>query len=155
MFTNLLSVMLLLVPAASTVDAFKKEVAPLQSAVDSLVASTGAEVMQRSRAAYLEGYGIVVSLEIVFEPPQGIFGTPKTPAQLRTVVAQRRKDLQDKLTAFIKERIVRTESIGSSDSLSIVVHVLNTNPADLPGLPAQIQVTAKKDSPQQPTYREF
>jgi hypothetical protein len=153
MFTSLLAVFLLLAPA--TVDAFKKEMAPLQSGVDNLIISTGAQVMQRSHAIYLEGYGIVVSAEIVLERPQGIFDSPKPPAELRSLVAQRRKDLQEKLTVFLKERIVRTESIGATDSLTIVVHVLNSNPVELPTLPVQIQVTVKKDAPQQVTVREF
>jgi hypothetical protein len=63
MLTSLLAAFLLLAPA--TVDAFKKEMAPLQSGVDALIATTGAQVMQRSHAIYLEGYGIVVSTEIV------------------------------------------------------------------------------------------
>jgi hypothetical protein len=153
MFTSLLAVFLLLAP--TTVDAFKKEMAPLQSAVDALITSTGAQVIQRSHAIYLEGYGIVVSTEIVLERPQGIFDSPKPPAELRSLITQRRKDLQDKLTAFVKERIVRTESIGPTDSLTIVIHVLNSNPVELPTLPVQLQVTVKKDAPLEVKPREF
>jgi len=153
MLTSLLAVFLLLAPV--TVDAFKKEMAPLQSGVEALIVSTGAQVMQRSHAIYLEGYGIVVSTEIVFERPQGPFDTPKPPAELRKLVDQRRKDLQEKLTAFVKERIVRTESIGPTDSLTIVIHVLNSHPVELPTLPVQMQVTVKKDAPQDVKPREF
>src|SRR5215510_10204984 len=145
MLTSLLTVFLFLAPP--TVDAFKKEMAPLQSAVDALITSTGAQVMQRSHAIYLDGYGIVVSTEIVLERPQGPFDSPKPPAELRKLVDQRRKDLQEKLNAFVKERIVRTESIGPTDSLTIVIHVLNSYPVELPTLPVQIQVTVKKDAP--------
>jgi hypothetical protein len=137
------------------VDAFKKEMTPLQSAVDELIATTGAQVMQRSRAIYIEGYGIVVSVEVVLEPPQGIFGTPKRPEVLRSTINQRRKDLQEKMTAFLKQRIVTTSSIGPADSLMVVMHILNAHPADVPNLPVQIQYTIKKDSPQQVVPREF
>ena len=146
---------LFLLVAATQVDVFKREMAPLQSTVDGLIISTGAQVMQRSHAAYIEGYGIIISLEIAFEAPQGIFGTPKKPAELRTLVTQRRKDVQEKLTAFVKQHVATTDSIGPTDSLAIVIHVLNTNPADIPNLPIQIVMTAKKESPQQVAFREF
>ena len=152
MLTSVLSLFLLLAP---TVDTFKKEMAPLQSAVDSAVGSTGVQVLQKSHAIYIEGYGVIVSLEAMFEPPQNLFSTPKPASEVRALVAQRRKDLQEKLTLFLKQRIVTTDSIGPTDSLTIVVHVLNTNPADVPNMPMQIQLTVKKDSPQQVTPREF
>ena len=148
---------LLLLASAPQVDVFKKEMGPLQSAIDGLVTSTGAQVTPsgRSRAAFIEGYGIIVSLEIAFEAPQGIFDTPKKPAEVRTLVARRRKDIQEKLTAFLKQRVATTDSIGATDSLAIVIHVLNTTPSDIPNLPLQIVMTAKKDSPQQVAFREF
>ena len=58
--------------SAPQLDVFKKDMVPLQSAVDSLVTSTGAQVTPsgRSHAAYIEGYGVIVTLEIAFEAPQ-------------------------------------------------------------------------------------
>jgi hypothetical protein len=152
--STLLSLMLLFAPAPS-VDAFKKEMAPLQSAVDTLAVSTGAQVMQRSQAAYLEGYGIVVQLEIAFEAPPGIFTTPKPVAEVRKLIAQRRKDLREKLEAFVKQRTTMTTSLGPTESLSIVVHVFNTNPAEIRDLPVQIQTSARKESAQQVVFKEF
>ena len=150
-------VALLLLAATPQSDVFKKEMPPLQSAVDALVGPTGAQLMPsgRSRAALIEGYGIIITLEVAFEAPLGIFGTPKKPAEVRALVAQRRKDLQDKLSAFLKQRVTTTDSIGPSDSLAIVVYVLNTTPADIPNLPTQIVMSAKKDSPQQVVVREY
>ena len=143
--------------AAEQADVFKKDMAPLQSAVDGVIASSGAQVMPagKSRAAYIDGYGVIVTVEIAFEAPQGIFDTPKKPAEVRTLVARRRKDLQEKMTAFVKSRVATTDSIGATDSLAIVIYVLNTNPADIPNLPMQIVMTAKKDSPQQVAFREL
>ena len=152
MLMSFFTLFLLLAP---TVDDFKKEMAPLQSAVDGLISSTGAQVLQRSRATYIEGYGVIVFVEIAFEPPQGIFSTPKRPEEVRSTIAQRRQDVREKFTTFVKQRIVTTNSIGSTESLAIVVHVLNTNPADVPNLPGQIQFTAKRDNPQQVAFREF
>jgi hypothetical protein len=144
---------LLLLPAS--VDSFKKEKTPLESGVDSVIASTGAQVMQRSRASYIEGYGIVLTLEIVFEPPQGIFGTPKTAQQLQTLIGQRRKKLQEDMAAFVKQRVATSESLGPAEALTIVVHILNVHTADVPNLPGQIQFTVKKSSPQEAIVREF
>jgi hypothetical protein len=143
--------------AATQLDVFKKDMVPLQSAVDSLVTSTGAQVTPsgRSHAAYIEGYGVIVTLEIAFEAPQGIFDTPKKPAEVRTLVAKRQKEVKDKLSAFITQRVTTTDSIGPTDSLAVVVHVLNTTPADIPNLPIQIVMSAKKDAPQQVAFRQF
>ena len=146
---------LFLLLAAPQTDVFKKDMVPLQAAVDGVMTSAGVQLLQRSHAAYLEGYGIVVSLEIAFVAPQGIFDTPKKPAEIRTLVTQRRKDVQDKVIAFVKQRVATTDSIGASDSLAVVIHVLNTNPVDVPNLPVQILMSAKKDSPQQVAFKEF
>ena len=147
----------LLMVLATPQEVFKKEMGPLQSAVDSVLSSTGALVMPagKSRAALIEGYGIVVSVEIALEPPQGIFDTPKKPAEVRTLVAQRRKDIQEKITAFVKSRVAAIDSLGPTDSLAIVIHIFNTNPADIPNLPVQIVMSAKKESPQQVAFHEL
>ena len=145
----------LLLVAVPQLDTFKKEMAPLQSAVDTVITSTGSQVLQRSRATYLEGYGIVVSLEIAFETPQNPFSGYKTPTEVRAIVAQHRKDVQEKMTAFVKQRVATTDSLAPGDSLAIAMHVLNTNPADVPNLPVQILMTARKQSPDQVSIRDF
>jgi len=153
MLTKFFAVFLVL--AAPQTDVFKKDMVPLQTAVDGVVTSAGVQLLQRSHAVYLDGYGVVVTLEIAYLAPQGIFDTPKKPAEVRTLVAQRRKDVQDKVSAFVKQRAGTTDSIGAGDSFAIVIHVLNTNPADVPNLPVQIVMSAKKDSPQQVVFKEF
>jgi hypothetical protein len=152
MLMNLLALYVLL--ASPTPDVFKKEKAPLESAVDALVTSTGTQVLQRSHAAYIEEYGIVVTLEAVFEQPQGIFGSPKPPNELRALIAQRRASLQEKLTTFVKQRVATTDAIEPTAYLSIVVHILNANPAEVPNLPQQMVTTVKKDT-QQVSFREY
>jgi hypothetical protein len=139
---------LLLLASPQAENAFKKERVQLQEAVDSLVISTGAQVLYRSRAAYLEGYGVVVSLEIVLEGPQNPFSGFKPPKELQALIAQRKKDVQDKMTALMKQRVSTLDSIGATESLTIVIHILNANPVDVPDLPVQVVMTAKKDSPQ-------
>src|ERR1700733_1880786 len=124
MLRILVTAVLLLTPPQA--DTFKKEMAPLQSAVDSVISSTGSQVLQRSRATYLEGYGVVVTLEIAFDTPSNPFGGFKAPDEARSIVAKRRKDVQEKMTAFAKQRVATTESIGSTESLAIFIYVLNT-----------------------------
>jgi hypothetical protein len=152
MFMTLLAVLALLMPQATI---FKKDMAPLQSAVEGVVSSTGVQILEKPRAAYIDGYGIVITTYVAIEPPQGIFGTPKPPKELQAAVAQRRRELQDKLKTWVKKQVLITDSIGASDSLAVVIHVLNGNPVDLPNMPVQILVVAKKDSQQEPLFREF
>jgi hypothetical protein len=151
----LMSLFALYLLATPTVDAFKREMAPLQTSVDSTVASTGAQITRTAQATYIEGYGVLVMLEVAFEAPQGIFTTPKPAAELRKLVEQRRADLQEKLKLFVTQRVGTTDSLEASESFTIVVNVLNTTPAAVPKLPVQIQVTAKKGSQQPSSYREF
>ena len=153
MFLSLLAVVALVLEPQVSV--FKKDMSPLQSAMETLIASTGVQILEKPRAAYIEGYGVVITMYIAFEPPQGIFSTPKPAKELQSVVAQRRKDLQDKLKTFVKRQVLVTDSIGANDSLAVILHVLNTNPVDLPNLPVQILVIAKKDSQLEPQFREF
>jgi hypothetical protein len=153
MLMNLFALLLLVAPLQFNV--FKKDMSTLQATVDGLVTSTGSQVMQKSHAAFIEGYGVTVNLEVAFVAPQGIFDTPKKPAELRTLVAQRRKDVQEKLTAFVTQHVATTDSIGPSDSLAVVIHVMNTNPVDTPNLPIQIVLAARKESPQQVSFHEY
>src|SRR5689334_15785675 len=101
----LMSLFALYLFASPTVDAFKREMGPLQTSVDTTVASTGAQITRTAQATYIEGYGIVVMLELAFEAPQGIFTTPKPAAELRKLVEQRRADLQEKLKVFVTQRV--------------------------------------------------
>jgi hypothetical protein len=153
MFMSLLALLGLLMPPQ--VNVFKKDMSPLQSAVETLVTSTGVQILEKPRAAYIEGFGVIITTYIAFEPPQGIFSTPKPAKEVQALVTQRRKDVQEKLKAFVKRQVLVTDSIGASDSLAVILHVLNTNPVDLPNLPVQILVVAKKDSQQDPFFREF
>lgn len=139
------------------VDLFKKEAPILQAAVEEAVNSLipGPGVLERPRATYLEGYGVVVSLQASFEPTRTIFSSPKTPAEVKRIVNERRKAVQEKLEMLLKERVATMQSIGGAESLSIALHLLNSNPADLPDFPAQILLTVKKQDPARVIVREF
>lgn len=150
-------IFLVLLAAPSPSDAFKKEMDPLAQVVDSAVNSTGAHLTLRSRASLVDGYGVVVTAEVAFDTPQVMtpFGALGGNSDGKTVVAQRRKDLQAKISALVADRVTKLESVGADDSLTIVIHVLNTNPASYPTLPTQMQFSSKKQAPSPATFREF
>jgi hypothetical protein len=139
-------------------DVFKREKNSLQNDVDAVINSTGASLPSRgdnSKASYLDGYGVVVVLEVVLEPPPNPFSSPKTSEQVKKVVAQRLQQIQEKVSDWLKARVTTTESVGASDALAVIVHFVNTTPADVPNLPSQVVISVKKAAPTQVTIREF
>ena len=153
MLTGILSLLMLLQVAPT--DVFKKEMAPLQSAVDAVVTPVVARVLQSSKASQLEGYGVVVTVEVTLEIPRTPFSSSAAAGEIQASVARRRKDLTDKMRAFVKERVTTMASVASAESLTVIVHVANFNLADLPNLPKQILFTAKKEAPDEVSIREF
>jgi hypothetical protein len=131
---------------SSQSDKFRKEAALLQGVINDVINNTvpGFGLLTPSRATYLEGFGLVVTLEVSLEPTRNPFSSPKTPAEVRSIVSQRRREIRDKLAALLKERVVAIESIKATESVAVIVHMLNTNPADLPDVPLQLVFTMKK-----------
>lgn len=139
-------------------DVFRREALALQVAIEDAVNSLvpgPAGVLEHPRATYLVGYGIVVSLQATFEPTRNPFSSPKTPAEVRTIVTQRRKDVQEKLESLLKERVLKLQSIDDTETLAVALHLFNSNPADLPNFPAQLLLTVKKQDPTAIIVREF
>ena len=134
------------VPAQPSPEKIKKEVDAFQVAVTEAVSSAvpGPGVFQAAKGTYLDGYGIVVTLEVAFEPPRNPFNPGRTPNDVRTSVAQRRKDTMEKLTNLLKQRTPAIESLAPTESATVILYLLNTNPADLPDLPAQIVMSMRK-----------
>jgi hypothetical protein len=56
---------------------------------------------------------------------------------------------------MMKEQVDKLQSLGDADSLTIAVHFFNANPAALPDLPGQLQLTVKKQDPIHVLAREF
>lgn len=139
------------------IDVFKKEAALLRAAADEAVNSSvpGMALLQVSKATYLEGYGVVVTLEAQLEATRNPFSSPKSPAEIRTIVAQRRKDVQQKLEKLVKDRTGTLKSIGDTESLTVVLYLFNSNPADLTDLPSQIVFSARKQDPADIKIRVF
>jgi hypothetical protein len=147
-------VYLLMFAAISQVDVLKKEMVPLQDAVDTVVTSSGARIMSNSKAGYLEGYGIVVTMEVALEQPPNIFSKVKSSQELKASVAQRRKGIKEKLGELLKQRVVKAE-LAATESMAIIVHLMNTTPNDVPDLPSQVVISVKKDAPGQVNVREY
>lgn len=139
------------------VEAFKKEMTPLQAEVAKAVGDTGAQVMSPPKAAFLEGYGVVVSVSVALEPPASLFSSSGVAGKDEVIrnVTRRQKDVKDKLTAMVKQRVTSMESVGAEESLTIVVHLENYNPRDVPNLPRQLIFSVTKSSPQTPSYKEI
>jgi len=138
-------------------DLFKKEVAPLQAAVEEAVnGSAAGGLFQHAKATYLDGYGVVVTVEGALEPGRNPFsGSSKTPAEVRSSVARRRAQIREKLEELLKQQSVMLKSVGQEESLTVVLYLVNSNPADVPDLPAQIVLSAKKQDPTHIIFREF
>ena len=142
-------------------DAFKKESQALNRAIGEALGSVlpGQSYLDLPKATYLEGYGAVITLEASLGPTRTPFSVAETPEQVRKTVNQRRKDITEKLETILKQRIGAMQSIAPNDSVTIVLYLLNSNPADVPDLPAQILLTAKKppqkEDPVQVVRQEF
>jgi hypothetical protein len=123
----------------------KKDTVALQNAVNDVVGTAvpGFGVLQGAKATYLEGYGFIVTLELALEPPRNPFSF-KSADEVRATVTQRRKDTVEKLTNLLKQRTPALESIAPAESATVIVYLLNANPADLPDLPAQLVLSVKK-----------
>jgi len=127
-------------------EAIKKDVQTLQNATNDTMGGivSGLGILQTARGTFLEGYGIVVTMEVALEPPRNPFTAMKTSDDVRTTVTQKRKATVEKLTNLLKEKVPALESIGPTESASIIVYLLNANPGDLPDMPAQLVLTVKK-----------
>ncbi len=125
----------------------KKDIESLQNGVNDVVGTTipGFGLLQGAKGTYLDGYGVVVTVEVALEPPRNPFTGIRSPAEVRTAVNKHRKDIVEKLTALLKQRAPALESVGAAEAATVIVYILNTNPADVPDLPAQLVFTAKKD----------
>jgi hypothetical protein len=126
-------------------DLFKKESAPLRSAIDGVIGSG----RESTKATYLEGYGAIFTVDASLGPTRSPFSSVQTPAEVRAIVAAKRNDVETKLTKLLKDRAGALQSLGSTESVTIVVYLFNSTPVDVPDLPSQIVFTAKKQDPAQ------
>jgi hypothetical protein len=138
-------------------DIFRKEKSALQAVTDEAVNSSapGMGVLMPAKATYLDGYGVVVTVEAVLVPSRNPFVSPMKPEEVRKLVAERRTLLKQKILGLAKQQAAALNSVGPEQSLAIVVYLLNSNPADVPDLPNQMVFTTKKQNPADVTTYEF
>jgi hypothetical protein len=124
----------------------KSDVIGLQNTVNDSVGAAlpGWGVLQGAKAAYLDGYGIVVNIEVALDAPATPFSGQKSPEEVRATASQRRKEVEEKLTNILKEKVGSLQSVAPNESVAIIVNIRNTNPAYVPDMPSQIILTAKK-----------
>src|SRR5438046_9131124 len=93
------------------VEKISPDVRTIQDAVNEIVGTPipGGGVLQVAKGAYLDGYGIVVSLEVAFGPFVNPFSPQKTPEDIRTTATQRLKEVQDTLTSILKQKVMLLE----------------------------------------------
>jgi hypothetical protein len=135
----------------------KADVVSVQNAVNDVVGSTVPflGILQGAKGAYLDGYGIVLNVEVAFDPPVTPFSSPRSPEEVRKTATKKRADVQDKLTNVVKEKLPSLSSLAPGDSVAVILNILNTNPAYTPDMPAQIVLSAKKQDAEHVAVREF
>ena len=124
----------------------RKDTVLLQDAVNEVInfAIPGFGVLQKARGAQLDGFGVVVTVEIALDSPRSPFDGQRSPDEVRKTSNQRRKEVLDRLSNLLKQKVPALESLEPAESVAIVVNLLNTNPADMPDMPSQIILSAKK-----------
>ena len=120
----------------------KKDVVSVQNAANAVIAEAipGWGVLQVAKAAYLEGYGVVVTAEVAFDSPLNPFSGQKTPDEVRRATAQKRTEILEKFTNVLKQKVPLLESIAPTESVALILNILNTNPVYTPDIPSQIKI---------------
>lgn len=138
-------------------DKIKADIKTVQNAVNDVVGLSvpGWGVLQGAKGAYLDGYGIVLNIEVAFDPPVNPFSPAKSPEEVRTTATQKRAEVQEKLTNVVKQKLPLLTSLAPGDSVAVVLNVLNTNPAYMPDMPTQIVLSAKKQDAARVSIREY
>ncbi len=133
-------------PSKAQVERFRKDAVLFMDGLDeaSQSAVPGFALLQRSNGVYLDGVGAVFTLQMSFEPTRNPFSSPKTPAEVRSIVNERRKAVRQKLLDLVKLKAASLDSIAPAESITIVLNMFNSNPADLPDLPSQLIIIVKK-----------
>jgi hypothetical protein len=133
------------------------DVTSVQNAVNDVVGLSipGWGILQGAKAAYLDGYGIVLNVEVAFDPPVTPFTPQKSPEEIRKTATQKRAEVQGKLTNVLKEKLPLLSSLAPGDSVAVILNILNTNPAYTPDMPTQIVLSAKKQDAEHIAVREY
>ena len=94
-------------------------------------------------------------MEIAFDSPANPFTGNKSPEEVRATAAQKRKEIQEKLLNVLKQKTASLDSIAPTESVAIILNVLNTNPAYVPNMPSQIIFSVKKQDAAHPSIKVY
>jgi hypothetical protein len=138
-------------------DKIRADIKTVQNAVNDVVGLSvpGWGVLQGAKGAYLKGYGIVLNIEVAFDPPVNPFSPQKSPEEVRTSATQKRSDVQGKLANVLKQKLPLLTSLNPGDSVAVILNVLNTNPVYMPDMPSQIVLSAKKEDAPRVSVDEY
>ena len=107
----LAAILLVFAPQA---DHFNRERPALQQSVDGLVNPIVGRLLQPSKATYLEGYGVVVTLEVALTTPRTPFSSSVSPSDVQATVAQQftkqtrfRREKSFHLSKFPRHNLLR------------------------------------------------
>ena len=101
-------------------------------------------ILQTAKTTYLEGYGVVVTVGVALERPRNPFSNTRAPDEVRRSSEMRRSELKEMAVRLIGQHVSSFDGLSPDEHLTIVIYMLNTNPADLPDLPTQLVVSARK-----------
>ncbi len=119
--------------------------AAIAAAVDDGVAGiVPGPMLQLAKTTYLEGYGVVVTVEVALEPPRNPFSGVRGPDEVRRSSEMRRARLREMAVELLGQYVSTFDGLSADEQLTIVIYLLNTNPADLPDLPSQLVMSARK-----------
>ena len=134
-------------------EVFRREAPALQRSADQAIGEVpGISLLQAAKAAYLDEFGVVVTLEIALEPPRNPFSSASSD---RTQLPVKQNLVRDKMKDFLTKRAAGIQSADGAQFITIVVHLFNANPVDSPNLPRQMVFTVKKQDPSNVTIREY
>ena len=138
-------------------DKIRADIKTIQNAVNDVVGLSvpGWGVLQGAKGAYLKGYGIVLNVEVAFDPPVNPFSPQRSPEEVRTSATQKRNDVQEKLANILKQKLPLLTSLNPGDSVAVILNVLNTNPVYMPDMPSQIVLSTKKEDAPRVSVDEY
>lgn len=120
------------------------QAADLERTVDSVVGNIVPNVFRNARATYLEGYGVIVTIEVALDVPRHPFSAAREPADVRASALERVRSIRQQSIDLLGKQAPAIDGLASDERVTVVVYTVNPNPVDLPDLPSQIVVSVSK-----------
>ena len=125
-------------------DVDPEHVVALMADVDAGLGAVVPSIFQEAKGTYLEDYGLVITVEIALEPRRSPFSTRRSPEEIRSSSHERLEAVRTAAAALLGDRVADLNGLLPNERVSLVIHILNPSPVDLPDLPAQIVLTLRK-----------